>query len=393
MADTHWDEEAGGKNKITPEGYGALAERFQPDRYDPDVWMKAAAEAGFQYAVLTVMHIDGYTLWPTAHGELGVQSHMNGRDLVGPFVEACRRNGLKVGFYLSPVDWYFDRNHMSFSYPSFSYGEVETRLLSGPTLNTRHEPAVIPPKPAGHVAELRRLFRARAEELVTRYGKIDLMWFDGGVWDNELRDRIRELQPHIVINSRSCDGDFGSEETVHPTRRFAGWHETCHCWGHSDLVSPNGDNLHIWGYQDDERLKSTAWMLELLARLRTWGGNLLINIGPRPNGELPDSAYERLVETAAWMAHSRDSVIGADAGPYPEQCNVPVTVRGSTWYLHALPDFKQPIEVRGTARPKAVTLLRTGESLAIDWLDGTLHVAIAPALRTALDDVVALQWR
>ncbi len=89
------------------EKYLALADKFNPQNYDPDKWLRAAAQAGFKYAVLTTRHHDGYALWPSAYGNFGVKQHMGGRDLVGPYVEACRRNGLKVGFYYSPGNWLF----------------------------------------------------------------------------------------------------------------------------------------------------------------------------------------------------------------------------------------------------------------------------------------------
>jgi len=116
MADTPWDRELGNRNKIPPAEYFALADRFRPDRYEPAKWIRAAAEAGARYAVMTVRHEDGYTLWPSRFGSFGTHSHFGGRDLVAPFVTACREAGLKVGFYYSPDGWYENRRFMSFSY-------------------------------------------------------------------------------------------------------------------------------------------------------------------------------------------------------------------------------------------------------------------------------------
>jgi alpha-L-fucosidase len=157
------------------------------------------------------------------------------------------------------------------------------------------------------------MFHGRVEELLTRYGRIDLLWFDGGTHDNTIRDRARELQPHIVINSRSCDGDYDCTECSLPTQRFTGWFETCHCWQSSDIPNQTGTGtIDVWGYLKAEQYKSTAWMLETLVRLRQWGGNLLINVSPRPDGELPDVVYQRLAETAEWMSHNQKAVIGTE---------------------------------------------------------------------------------
>jgi len=387
IANTTYDAAAKGSNKMTPEEYWNLAERFQPDCYDPDRWLAAAAKAGFQYAVLTTMHHDGYTLWPTRHGELGVQSHLGGRDLVRPFVEACRKYGLRVGLYYSPPDWYFDRDCMSFNYRS----DGPRREAGRPTFGTRHEPRSLPPRTPEHEAARRALFHARVEELLTWYGPIDLLWFDGGDHDNAIRDRARELQPHIVINSRSCDGDFDCTECSLPQERFEGWFETPHCWQHSDLLTPIGTPIDFWGYLREEKYKSTAWMLESLVRLRAWGGNFLVNVGPRPNGELPCVVYERFTETAEWMAYAKDSVIGTEPGPYPEKSNVPVTRGCDTWYLHLLPGSDGNIELRDIPRPASLFLLRTGEELPFQHEGGMLRAVVPQDRRTHLVDVIALK--
>jgi alpha-L-fucosidase len=369
-SNTRYDSAAKGANKVTPEEYWKLAERFNPDSYDPDKWIKAAAEAGFQYAVLTTVHHDGYTLWPSKFSEIGVQKYLNGRDLVKPFVDACRKYGLKVGIYVSPPDWYFDRKYMK-----FDTGTATVTL----------------PKPDGHDDRRREMLHGRVEELLTRYGRIDILWFDGGVQDNAIRDRARQLQPHIVINSRSCDGDFDCTECKFPENKFSGWFETCHCWQMSDLVSPYGGTVDFWGYLKDEKYKSTAWMLTGLVRLRTWGGNFLVNVGPRPNGELPEVVYQRFAETARWMAHSSRSVIGTEAGPYPELCNVPVTTDETSWYLHALPGWTGVMEIRGLKGLSDVTLLRTGERIPAQWSEGVIRIEIPQKMRTELDDVVRIR--
>jgi alpha-L-fucosidase len=392
IANSPYDAAAEGANKLPPEDYWKLAERFQPDSYDPDKWLAAAAAAGCQYAVLTAMHHDGYTLWPTQHGDFGVQSHLGGRDLVRPFVDACRRHGLKVGLYYSPPDWLFDRHYMS-----FNYGSADQKRFPGrPHFDTRHQPCgAIPPRPEDHIRRGREIWLARVEELLTNYGRIDLLWFDGGGHDNGIRDRARELQPHIVINSRSCDGDYDSTECSLPSERFAGWLETCHCWQHSDLIGPwGGNSVDFWGYLDKEQYKSAAWMLETLVRLRTWGGNLLVNVGPRPDGELPDVVFERLRETAEWMRHSREAVIGTGELPESVGCNVPVTTRdnGRIWYLHAVPGFEEAIKIHDLRTPQSMRLLRTGETLPFTWNQECLTVTIPSKLRSDLVDVVAVHW-
>jgi alpha-L-fucosidase len=387
MANTGYDAAVDFKNKLTPEEYWRLADRFNPEDYNPDRWLAAAASAGCQYAVLTAMHHDGYTLWPSRFSEIGVQTSLNGRDLVAPFVEACRKHGLKVGIYYSPPDWYFDRQYMSFNYGSANQERFPGRVH----FDTNHQPVELPPMPEAHRRRGNENYLGRIRELLTRYGRVDLLWLDGGGKDNAVRDLARQLQPHIVLNQRSCDGDYTHTECSLPAERVSGWFETCHCWQKSTAPSPHGGTVDFWGYLKSEQYKSTAWMLETLVRLRAWGGNLLVNVGPRPDGELPAVVYDRLKEAADWMAHSRESVIGTVAGTFPEHCNVPMTRSNRFAYLHVLPGFDAPVRVEQIARPASVRLLRTGQPLEFQWEDGILQLSLPAALRTSLVDVVSVE--
>ena len=391
IANTPWDAAAGGANKLTPEAYWKLAERFKPELFDPDKWIAAAAAAGFQYAVMTTMHHDGYTLWPSRYGDFGVQTYLPGRDLVGEFVQACRRHGLKVGLYYSPPDWRFDRQYMSFNFRNFgNTPAAQSGANEFPALDQRHQPTVVSAPPADHAQLRRKMFHGRVEELLTRYGHIDLLWFDGGAHDNELRDRARALQPHLVINSRSCDGDFDCTECELPEQRPTGWFETCHCWQSCDILRANGAVLDVWGYLAGEKFKSTAWMLGALSLLRGWGANLLVNVGPRPDGQLPDVVYERLAETAQWMAHSRRSVIGVE--PCPDlRCEVPVTADARSLYVHLTPGHSGKIDLVPIDKPQSVRLLRTGLAVPYTWDDQTLHLEVPADQRTSLVDVVMVE--
>lgn len=160
------------QTKMTPNSYWEQAERFLCENYDPDKWLAAAKEAGVQYVVLTTKHHDGFCLWPSEFGEMNTKKYLGGRDLVGEFVAACRKNELKIGFYYSPPDWYYHRNNMS-----FRYGHEK------PSLDRNHEPFELPVLTAQEqeqfAAGYRELVNGHVTELLSRYGKIDLLWYDG----------------------------------------------------------------------------------------------------------------------------------------------------------------------------------------------------------------------
>jgi alpha-L-fucosidase len=381
IAGKPWDrpEPGIGGQVITPEEYFALATRFKPDRYDPDRWLRAAKEAGFRYAVFTTKHHDGFALWPSDVGEFGVKQYLPGVDLVKTYVEACRKNGLKVGLYYSPPDWYFNRNYMSFHYGS----EDQKRFPGRKPIGMKHEVLeALPTKPVDFHASNLAYVRAQIEELLTRYGTIDVLWFDGG--PNAMPvEAIRALQPGIVINPRMHGtGDFMTPEGHLPKGPIAGWWEMCHIW------APNS-----WGYNTaHEQYKPSGWMLSQLAAVRTWGGNLLINAGPRPSGEMPDSYYERMSEVADWMRHSGPAVFDVKPGPYPTTVNVPVTVRDRTWYLLLPPEHQGPVTIRRADRPISVKLLRNGAALVPVMSDEVWSIEVPTAERTALVDVVEVKY-
>ncbi|MFB6136563.1 MAG: alpha-L-fucosidase [Halobacteriaceae archaeon] len=367
MRNRPWTDDPG--RGITPEEYYALAEEFDPDAYDPDRWLAAAREAGMEYAVLTTRHHDGFALWPSEHGEFSTAQYLDGRDLVGEFVDACRRQGVRVGFYYSPPDW----NHPATPDPVGDYEEWRER----------HEASWDPEAER----EFYEYVKGQVRELVTRYGDLDVFWFDGSVPSGaaELYDVVRGEQPGILVNDR-CDsslGDFSTPETELPQRPVEGRWELCYTWG-----GPG------WGHVADETYRDLAWTTEHLAKTVGRGGNLLLNVGPKGDGSLPEAAYERLDELAAWMREHRPAVKGVRRGPWPPRADaeVPVTRDGPTWYLHVLEAHDGPVTVAGVPEPRRVTHLRTGEALDYEFDGGDLTVAVPADARERPDEVVALTW-
>lgn len=389
---------------ITPSDYWTMAKDFNPRSYDPDKWLAAAKKAGFTYAVFTAKHHEGFAMWPSDAGDFNTKTHMGGRDLVGEYVAACRRHGLKVGLYFSPPDWYFDREYKNFLAPRAALSTPEFPSL-GPDL----EPRTTNPSPealAAHRKDYAELVRTQIEELLTRYGKIDVLWFDGTpeIPDGEKvmsLERIRELQPGIVVNPRlTGTGDFETFERWRnfPKQRPAGWAEFCDTgWTNS------------WAYED-QRYRSPAFVIGYLARSRAWGMNFLLNVGPMSTGELPPELYQNMGILADWMKANRASIHGSGPLPDGETASVPATADATGRYLFAIPEFKPPsrpylanqqpprdetLTLSGlsglSGRPEAVVLLAGGQSLDFEFSDGVLRVKLPAAMRTPLVDVVCVR--
>jgi alpha-L-fucosidase len=371
---------------ITPNAYYATINDWKPDNVDYDKMLAAAKAAGFGYAVMVTKHHDGFTLWPSEAGDLGTKYSFGGRDFVREFTDACRKHGLKVGLYYSPPDWWFDRAYKNFNF------------AGKPALGMDHEPVELPKKPADHEARRAALVRTQVTELLTNYGKIDLLWFDGG-WGEIPNAEVRRLQPGIVINKRNGgSGDYGDSEVTLPSKRFEGWFETCStCW-------PS----RKWAYTTEYGFDTAPLALTKLVLLRAWGGNLLANLGPKGDGTVPTEALSCWSDMEKWMKHSGESVIGTRGGPWPEEANVPITTRPGAAYLHLLPALPErypntppdekkyaltkqilpslpaPVTTavwKNAPRPLRVIALRTGESVPFEYKETTLTVPLPAALQ------------
>lgn len=371
------DYPAGGDPAMhPPERYYALADAFDPQNYDPGAWMAAAAEAGFTYAVLTAKHHDGYALWPTQFGNMGTRQYMNGRDLLKPYIEACRKHGLRAGLYFSPRDWH---------YPGYPLDDV----AFDHNKRGQHPPVENPDQNSRDFEAFYAYTIGQLHELLTSYGQLDLLWFDGMGWhgiDDIHTDQtlawIRMLQPGIVINDRwGGKGDFSTPEWEFPEGPPRGWWENCISW-----------NGH-WGYNPNGTFQSNDWVMGRLVRAREWGGNFLLNVGPAPDGAMPLGFHERCAGLSGWMKTNREALIGAYPSPGEERSNVRLTTRGKTWYAHIPPNHQGDVELRFVRPPDRLTLLHSGESIPFtDSGDGSLRFSVPDAQRIPLGTVAAARW-
>lgn len=352
---------------ITPNEYYTQAKRWIPDKMDYNKMLKNAKAAGITYAVMVTKHHDGFTLWPSAFSDMGTKKYFSGRDFVKEFVTACRKSNIRVGLYYSPPDWWFERNYKSFSY-------------KGPALDMDHKPAVLPDKPTDYEQKRKEHVQKQVRELLTKYGKIDLIWFDGGKGEIS-NEEVRQLQPGIVINRRNGGGgDYGDSEGKLPEKRFSGWFETCEtCW-------PSNK----WSYTEDFGWDTAPQVITELVKLRAWGGNLLANVGPKADGTVPEQALTAWKEMADWMKHNRESVIGTTGGPWPEKVNVPVTIKKGVAYLHFLPEMNEELVWNDAPEPSKVFLLKNNMPVPFFYQNGTLKIRLKADQRTNKVDVIKL---
>jgi alpha-L-fucosidase len=339
--------------------YDAITAEFDPPAGVVRSWAALAKQAGMQYIVLTTKHHDGYTLFPQGRSGYGIGRVDPERDLVREHVEAARSEGLKVGLYYSLPDWH---------HPDYPAWVDEMRPYPGPFYPR--------PEPARWEAFRRDLF-AELEHLLSAYGTIDLLWFDGGwertpdEWDSPgLEAMIRRLQPNILINDRLPGvGDLDTPEQAIPRPAPDKPWETCLTMGES------------WGpVEGDDVKKSTRAVLAILLDVVASGGNLLLNISPDGQGVVPEWQEDRLLEIAGWMRLHGHTVVGTTPSSFePWQFHGPTTAKGTSTFLFC------------TMRPEELVVLRSvhaGKIKAIRAVGTGIPLSFTPQL-SALDRIMA----
>lgn len=384
---------------ITPNKYWAMAAGFRPEHCDPEQWVKAAKDAGMTYAVFTAKHHDGFALWPSAYGNFNTKNYLGGRDFVKEFVTACRKYGLKAGLYFSPPDWYFDGDYRNFMY----YG-VGRDYPDIPVLDRDLRPRTTTKTAAewqAHYRQVAAFVKGQVEELLTNYGKIDMIWFDkdgvpiipagNAAWDGCITmEQVRKLQPGIIVSPRLFGyGDYNSFESDKnfPTVKQDGWAEFC------TTAATSG-----WGYTRAP-MKSTAHILNYLVRARAYNTNMLLNYGPTKDGVFTADMYKSLKEIAGWMKVNGVAVKGTQALDAAESASVPATAGGKHRFLFLLAPAngantaEQKVTLCIHAAVKKVSILGRNEKPVYKMDAGKLTVEVPAGMHSSLPFVIDVELK
>jgi len=265
---------------IPNEEYAKLAEQFRPRHFNARDWVSMAQDAGMRYMVLTTRHHDGFCLFDSQVSEFTAPKTAARRDFIAEYAEACHAaRGARMGFYYSLEDWRFA-------------GQLPHLPMK---TDSEYEPMV-------------EQAHAQVRELCSNYGKVDVLWYDGGfpshVWRaRELNAMVRSLQPDIIMDDRAgIPEDFGTPENV-VIPQASPW-EACYTMNDS------------WGYASgDLNYKTPATLLRLLASCVAQDGNFLLNVGPDAEGRFPSEAVTRLRAIGQWMRVNGEAPRGAGRGP------------------------------------------------------------------------------
>ena len=317
--------------------YEPLIKTFNPIKYDPKEWVRIAKDAGMKYIVITSKHHEGWALWDSKLTDWDIAGTPYKKDLLKQLAQACKEAGIKLCFYHSIMDW--------------------------------HHPDYLPrrswdPRPdvKANFPRYVEFMKGQLKELLTNYGDIGILWFDGeweSTWTHEqgkdLYAYVRKLQPNIIVNNRVDKGrsgmagmtqgdhfmgDYGTPEQEIPANGFGPGVDWESCMTMNDT----------WGYSShDHNWKSSAKLVQNLIDCVSKGGNYLLNVGPTALGEIPPASVERLAEVGQWMKANSEAIYGAQASPFPKP--LPwgrVTRKGKVLYLHVFkPNDERGLELPG----------------------------------------------
>mgnify|MGYP001150145002 FL=1 len=346
--------------------YAKAMNGFYPHRFDARQWVSAFKAAGAKYICFTTRHHEGFSMWDTRWSDYNIMNTPYGKDIVRQLAEECHRQGIKLHLYYSHIDWTRE------DYPAGRTGRGTKRL------DRADWPAYY------------RFMNNQLTELLTNYGEIGAIWFDGW-WDHdvdsvpfnwELEEQyklIHDLQPGCLVGNNHHQTPFEGEdiqifERDVPGENKAGLSgqdisalplETCQTMNHS------------WGYRvTDQEYKSTRELIQLLVRTSGKGANLLLNVGPQPDGTLPEAALTRLAEMGKWLDRYGESIYATVAGDYREGDNLITTRNGNVLYVHILNTDIEQVKMPVAQKVKSVEVLGEGTRIDYKYRKGELTFAV-----------------
>ncbi len=356
-----------GKGSIPVEIYDNLYKKFNPTQFDAKRWIATVKNAGAKYIVFVTKHHDGFCFFDSKLTDYTIMSSPFNRDVTAELAKACHEAGIKLGLYYSVVDWYrpdyFGKTRADWCRPQFMADKYESYI---------------------------RYMHGQVRELCENYGEVAVVWFDLGgqtmqhaeLWQSaKLFETIRRAQPGILINNRiGLPGDFTT-----PEQRI-GRFQTDRPWESCITLSASQ-----WSWKPNEPVKSLARCIYILVKTAGGDGNLLLNIGPMPTGELDPRQAARLQEIGDWLKQYGQSIYGTRGGPFRPMPWGACTSRGNMVYVHILDWIDETIRLPAINRKIVSHSVLTGGTAHVEQTEKDIAISLPVNQRHPLDTIVVLQ--
>ncbi len=344
--------------------YDSLYTKFNPTKFDARQWVAIAKAAGMKYVILTAKHCDGFLLWDSKVDDYNIMHTPFKRDVCAELASAAHEAGMRIGWYFSPMDW----------------RDPEFRTERNAAFVTRMQ------------GEIR--------ELLSNYGRIDVLWFD---WDGgkPMYDQpatyalVRKLQPEIILTNRLDLGEGNSDRQIlsphadyYTPEQSIGGYDDQRPWESCMTISRRGQ--WAWGGSSDG-VKTLAECMNMLIRCAGGDGNMLLNVGPTPSGEIAPEQVGRLKEMGAWLAKYGESIYGTRGGPFrPGRFGVS-TRKGQTIYLHVQHWPGEALSLPAIPAKIVRAVALTGGTATVKQTDEDIEIRLPASDRQAMDTVIALE--
>ena len=379
---------------ISEADYRALPKRFNPVHYDPDHFIDLARTAGQRYMIFTTKHHDGFCMFDSSYTDYKITRTPYGKDVVKMLADACARRRMDLGFYYSPPDMH---------HPGFR----DTSKLARENWNGEPER----PEWPSYLSYM----ELQLAELLTRYGTVRDIWFDGLNHQEKFNGRhvieaMHRLQPELLVNDRiGVKANYVTPEQfiprAIPTRdvEIQGVDTSVQAKLHDGVPSPEAFQLwetcmtinDTWAYNaNDHRYKSTRELIRALVEVTSRGGNFLLNVGPQPDGLIQPEFQERLRGIGAWTALNGGAIYGSTFGPIQGQTGFRTTARGSDLYVHVMewPSGGGLLRVPElAAKVRFAHLLATGQAVPFQQSASGLELTLPAQAPDADVSVIALR--
>ena len=369
--------------EVPVEEYDQLYKNFNPQKFSAREWVQIAKDAGMKYIVLTAKHHDGFCLWDTKTTDYNIMNTPFGRDVVRELSEECKRQGIVFCTYYSILDWY---------HPDYN---IDSRGGPGYQL------------PDGKTPDMDRYIKylnTHMKELIQNYGPLGIMWYDGeweDPWTHErgkqLYDFVRGLQDDIIINNRVDKGRKGMEGVTLSDKNYAGDYDTPEQEvGKFQTERPWESCMTIcrqWAWKPDDELKSFEECIKILVETAGGDGNLLLNVGPMPDGRIEPRQVDRLKEIGDWLEKNGESIYGTQGGPYKPGKWGTSTSKGNKVYLHILNLKGEELHLPSLDRKVLNCQLLGGKKIHFSQANDGLTIALPELNKDAIDNIIVLELK
>ncbi len=379
---------------IPVEAYEKLPGFFNPIDYDPEEWVKLAKAAGMKYITITSRHHDGFSMFDTKASDYNiVQRTPYAKDVLKPLAEACKKEGIKLFFYYSLLDWRRD--------------DYYPRGRTGNGIPGRAD--------SGNWEEYIAFMKAQLTELLTQYGEIGGIWFDGH-WDqvdwdgedygdlrvdwhyDELYALIHELQPQCLIGNNHHlapipGEDFQMFEKDLPGKNTTGWGTSSENIG--QLPKEVCETINgSWGFNlQDQKHKSDKELIRYLISAAGYGSNLLLNVGPMPNGKIQEKHSSSLLSIGKWLEKNGQTIYGTRQGPVPPSEEMVSTQKGDEIYLHVLDEKRNTYLIPGFGGKIDKMTFASGQKVNYTVNEFGLAFSVPEQERDSIDTIITMRVR